>query len=92
MQLIKHEVNHSIYKTPNAPQAAKPKFVAKGHDAILKTAQDSKQSIRVVMTSGEVADGTVYNRDKFTITIEGADNTKTTYYKHAIESFSIGGK
>lgn len=70
----------------------KAKFIPKGHDAILKNAQDSKQPIHMVMVSGEAADGTVFNRDKFTITLESFDGVKTTYYKHAIESFSIGAK
>lgn len=75
----------------------KKPFVAKGHDAILKAAQDSRNLIRIV-TSGDGAThvGRLVARDKFTITIEVEFDTtvapfsvRRTFYKHAIEYFEM---
>lgn len=75
-------------------QAQKRPFVAKGHDAILKDAQDAKGLLRIVtMSDGAEHVGKMVARDKFTITIEvtNPDNlpatVRRTFYKHAIESF-----
>lgn len=66
------------------------KFIAKGHDAILKNAQDAGDMIKITAISGEIVIGKLVNRDKFTITvIEDATGDKATFYKHAIESFKI---
>lgn len=67
----------------------KPKFVAKGHDAILKNAQDASERIEIIAMSGDVIVGKILNRDKFTITILEDSGKKRTVYKHGIESFSI---
>lgn len=69
-------------------------FVAKGHDAILKDAQDARGLLRIItMSDGANHTGKMVARDKFTITIEipiDADtgtSVRRTFYKHAIESF-----
>ena len=75
--------------TTNTNQS-KAKFVAKGHDAILKNAQDAGSNIEIVTMSGEVIIGKLLNRDKFTVTLMGDDGRKLTVYKHGIESFAVG--
>ena len=66
---------------------AKRPFVAKGHDAILKSVQDKQGIITVVLgTSGDVVTGALVARDKFTITIRTTSHV-VTIYKHAIEMF-----
>lgn len=82
------------YTRPHKPAGAhrgrpnKP-AVAKGHDAILKAAQDSGAMVIVILSSdGTVINGKLTGRDKFTITVEtnlGAE----VIYKHAIERFRI---
>lgn len=68
----------------------KQKFVAKGHDAILKVGQDAGSSIQLTfMGSSEIIIGTLVNRDKFTITIEFESGNRETFYKHAIKSFKV---
>lgn len=74
------------------PAQGKRPYVAKGHDAILKDAQDNKGILRIVtMSDGAVHVGKMVARDKFTITIEvtvsGGTAVRRTFYKHAIESF-----
>lgn len=70
---------------------AKKPFVAKGHDAILKHAQDVGGNLRIVtLSDGVVHIGKMVARDKFTITIEVdqlGSLVRRTFYKHAIESF-----
>jgi sRNA-binding regulator protein Hfq len=80
--------NNTITK-PNQ-NAPKGKFIAKGHDAILKSAQDAGDTIEIIAMSGDVIVGKLLNRDKFTVTILEEDSgKKKTVYKHGIESFSI---
>lgn len=67
----------------------KPKFVAKGHDAILKSGQDTGGTINITTMSGEVLVGMLINRDKYTVTLDTKTGERLTVYKHAIESFSI---
>jgi sRNA-binding regulator protein Hfq len=73
----------------NQNNNAKPKFVAKGHDAILKGAQDAGEHIEIIAMSGDVISGKILNRDKFTVTILEDSGKRRTIYKHGIESFSI---
>lgn len=74
---------------PTQNNNVKPKFVAKGHDAILKNAQDAGEQIEIIAMSGDVIVGKILNRDKFTVTILQDSGKKRTIYKHGIESFSI---
>lgn len=73
----------------NQHNNVKPKFVAKGHDAILKSAQDAGEHIEIIAMSGDVISGKILNRDKFTVTILEDSGKRRTVYKHGIESFSI---
>lgn len=73
----------------NGSVSTKAKFVAKGHDAILKAGQDSGSNINIMTTGGLEIVGKLVNRDKFTITVEYHDGGRATVYKHAIESFTI---
>lgn len=85
------------YRRPTKTAVTKPvnsqkkPFVAKGHDAILKGAQDAGGNLRIVtMNDGQEHVGKMIARDKFTITIEISEITgpvRRTFYKHAIESF-----
>lgn len=76
--------------TPAMPATAsprKPGMIAKGHDAILKGLQDRTAQISIFAISGELYEGAVVARDRWTITIRDKNNTNVTIYKHAIESF-----
>ena len=82
-------------KKPMSMPGKKP-FIAKGHDSILKEAQDAKGLLRVItMSDGQDHVGKMVARDKFTITleieidpgVEGTAKVRRTFYKHAIESF-----
>lgn len=76
-------------KTPYQVAAKKP-FVAKGHDAILKRAQDDRGHISIaLMSDGSQIDGRLVARDKFTITVDVLGTGRVTVYKHAIESFTV---
>src|SRR5687768_6827831 len=73
------------------PSTGKKPFVAKGHDAFLKDAQDNSRSLRIVtMSNGDVHIGRMVARDKFTITIElivktenAVKTIRRTFFKHA---------
>lgn len=67
---------------------AKKQFVAKGHDAILKSVQDNRGAI-IITTIGDGTEhgGILIARDKYTITIKTDSGGSKTFYKHAIESF-----
>jgi sRNA-binding regulator protein Hfq len=73
----------------NTPIVNKPKFVAKGHDAILKNAQDAGSDIAIEFMSGNQILGKLVNRDKYTITVLVPSGDKMTVYKHAIEFFTV---
>ena len=81
--------NKSNTNNANVSGSVKPKFVAKGHDAILKGAQDTGSQVRIVCISGVDIQGKMVNRDKYTITIEFVDGIRQTFYKHAIEFFQV---
>jgi hypothetical protein len=81
----------TITRKPVSTNGKKP-FVAKGHDSILKEAQDAKGDLRIItMSDGAEHVGRMVARDKFTITIEieklDGSTVRRTFYKHAIESF-----
>ena len=72
--------------SPNRP--VKKQFVAKGHDAILKSIQDANGWVAIQTLHGDgPTRGRLVARDKYTITIETAALERVTIYKHAIESF-----
>jgi sRNA-binding regulator protein Hfq len=81
------------FDKPRAPR--KPS----GHDAILAELQSAKAQVMFTLTSGDITHGIIVARDKFTITVnqqrpQNADPTapaawNSTFYKHAIESFSV---
>lgn len=67
---------------------AKPKFVAKGHDAILQRFQNDKQPVIFTLLTGRAVSGIIVGRDRYAITLEDEKTRKKmTFYKHAIESF-----
>ena len=69
-------------------KAPRKPFVAKGHDAILKSLQDGEQLITITtMGDGTEWTGKMAARDKYTITIQLDSGIRKTFYKHAIESF-----
>lgn len=91
--MLQHDLkNQSQYKQNQTVK--KTPFVAKGHDAILKRAQDEKTEMTVTLISGVIVWGFVIARDRYTITLSVAsemDSTKRfdrTIYKHAIEFFN----
>jgi len=67
---------------------AKKQFVAKGHDAILKSVQDNRGAIIITTKSGSAKRkglGVTLNSNA---SIEETDSgSSKTFYKHAIESF-----
>lgn len=82
----------------NGQRSHKP-AAPKGHDALLKAAQDNRTPVIIVtMSDGAAIEGVVVARDKFTITLEirvpqspdvSEFTYKQTFYKHAIESFRV---
>lgn len=71
------------------PTTTKKPFVAKGHDAILKSIQDDGADIEVNMISdGTSITGKLLARDRYTITVLDKHGVCRTLYKHAIESFA----
>jgi len=82
------------YSKPAPRLGSKKPFVARGHDAILKEAQDAGSMLRIItMSDGASHYGKMVARDKFTITIEITTDmgngpvVTRTFYKHSIESF-----
>lgn len=57
-----------------------------GHDAVLTHFQTKNVQVRFKLASGNTVQGTIYGKDKFTITVLHADG-RETIYKHAIDSF-----
>lgn len=75
-------------RTSNNQGAAKPKFVAKGHDAILQRFQTEKEPVIFTLLTGRSVTGIIVGRDRYAVTLQDAKTgTKVTFYKHAIESF-----
>lgn len=65
----------------------KSRHIPKGHDAILKALQDSKATVTIVTSGGgDEFTGTIFGRDKFTITLL-VDGVRRVFYKQAIEQF-----
>lgn len=67
----------------------KPAFQAKGHDAVLKAAQD--RQARVTFTiNGQKHTGIIVARDRYTISaiLEG-DDVASVIYKHTISMFKV---
>jgi sRNA-binding regulator protein Hfq len=74
--------------------SSSPRPGPKGHEAIVKAMQDNSQRATIVTAGGgEVFEGIVTGRDKFTITLMTAHPTDATrkvrrvFFKHAIEQF-----
>ncbi len=61
--------------------------VSKGHDAVLRAIQSQERTITVETLSGTLFVGQLVGRDKFTLTVRGADHRRRVIYKSAIESF-----
>jgi len=59
--------------------------ISKGHDAILKLAQEKRSEVKLTLASGKTVAGKVTARDKYTITL---DRTQVIY-KHAIDLFVV---
>lgn len=78
-----------------ASEAQRKRFVAKGHDAQLQDAQMNGLPVRITCLSGNVLNGTITRRDKYTVTLQhGAENAadggeQEIFYKHAIESILV---
>lgn len=72
------------HKRPTQGRPNRP-AVSKGHDAILKLAQDKGERISITLASGVNEEGKVTGRDKYTITL---DKTRVIY-KHAIDRFVV---
>jgi sRNA-binding regulator protein Hfq len=66
--------------------AKRPTPLVKGHDAVLKAIQESKQTATIVTRAGEVFVGQITGRDKFTITLL-TGTIRRIFYKHAVEQF-----
>lgn len=60
----------------------------KGHDAVLKKAQDEKLIVNITLLSGDKLSGLITGRDKYTIMVR-EDSEETVIYKHAIELFRV---
>ena len=64
----------------------------KGHDAVLKRIQESGEQVELILMSGDTVSGTIFARDKYTVTIawttngQNAEDMHSIIYKHAIES------
>lgn len=75
-------------RSNNTQGSAKPKFVAKGHDAILQRFQTDKEPIILTLLTGRSVTGIIVGRDRYAVTLQDkASGAKMTFYKHAIESF-----
>lgn len=57
-----------------------------GHDAVLTHFQNKNAQVVIKLASGHTVQGTIYGKDKFTITVLHAGG-RETIYKHAIDSF-----
>lgn len=65
-----------------------PVKFAKGHDAVLKAAQDSGAICLVQPMNGDAYSGKVLNRDRYTVTLL-VEGRKRVVYKHAVEYFEL---
>jgi len=90
-QTRQDQINEGRSRTLSPKTGSRPPkkvFVAKGHDAILKSVQDSAGLIEITpISDGVTVVGKLVARDKYTITVEFDAGRRRTYYKHAIESF-----
>lgn len=75
--------------TNGTEQTGKSSFQAKGHDAVLKAAQD--RQARVTFTiDGHKHTGVIVARDRYTISaILDGDDTASVIYKHTISMFKV---
>lgn len=68
---------------------AKSSFQAKGHDAVLKAAQDRKAHVTFIIDGHKHA-GVIIARDRYTISaILDGDDTASVIYKHKISMFKV---
>lgn len=88
MKNIHDDIRAAQIRDVQKAASAKKPFVAKGHDAILKKYQDTKQVVEISLITNATMEGVITARDKFTITIkDSVTGVSHTIYKHAIESF-----
>jgi sRNA-binding regulator protein Hfq len=80
----KPSATNSAYSAPNASKSA---FQAKGHDAVLKAAQDRAATVTLTLTSGVEVTGLIIARDRYTISIKPKDSDTVIVYKHFIGMF-----
>lgn len=67
--------------------ASKTAFQAKGHDAVLKSAQDRQAPVQFTI-DGKEKTGVIVARDRYTISvIFDGDDSATIVYKHVISMF-----
>lgn len=76
------------YQSRGREGSKPPMKFAKGHDAVLKAAQDSGAICLVQPMNGESYSGKVLNRDRYTVTLLVNDR-KRVVYKHAVEFFEL---
>lgn len=80
---------------PRDMGAKKKAFVAKGHDAQLKEAQNEGYFVTLTTMLGERFEGKIIRRDRYTVTLKSSangvftDEVATIYYKHGIISLTI---
>lgn len=68
---------------------AKTGFQAKGHDAVLKAAQDRKARVTFII-DGIKHVGVIIARDRYTVSaILDGDDTASVIYKHKISMFKV---
>lgn len=76
-----------VNTTQSTSEASKPTFQAKGHDAVLKSAQDRQARVQFTIDGKEKV-GVIVARDRYTISIRfDGDSDVTIVYKHVISMF-----
>lgn len=77
------------FNGPNKGSAPRKPPMSKGHDAILKRAQDEKRTISITLLSGDRIGGIVVDRDKYAIVVKTMNDVEMVVYKHSIEFFVV---
>jgi sRNA-binding regulator protein Hfq len=85
------EVGDKPHSKPAQAYNNKEGFQAKGHDAVLKAAQDRGANVSFELTTGKVYSGVIFARDRYTVSVKEnpRDKQARIIYKHVIASFKV---
>ena len=75
------------HKSTGAQPPFKKKFVAKGHDAIVKDMQAKATPVFIESMAGDIIDGVFVGSDRYTISLKDSDGNVMHVYKHGIFAF-----